>query len=524
MLPALEKSKTYTQIDCDFTGGLWHRDGAKGNTYFAGENICGDAHPSLLSCPPRRLWLRLANSVHGMICAKDLFLACGGQLFKALSQNKVSVLGNVNKYPKVFGMLGKELLILPDFRVYDTETNVLNSRYINLKLANVLVQNQNYVDEDGIARTIRFNTLHCVDYNFLDYFSPGDSVVLKGSEKNDGPYTIRAVEEYDLRFDENSFVAEDIESCTLTVDAPYPMGGLFACGGRLWGYSEDTIYATVPGDVTNWFRYDGDEQSSFCLKVRGSEPFTACTMHAGRPVFFKSNSMVEVYGDNPTNYSILETSLSGVMEGSGASLCSVGGDMMYLSANGVISCSGSHARVISESLGKQLSDGFAATDGRKYYLCAKDEQGVRALYVYDTVTEAWHTEDGATVTYLGYLNGDVYAACSDNVVYIIGQNKTGHGVVQSPVSSYIEFHPLQDDARGEIVPMRLGVRVYCEQGCHLTLSVSYDGGEWEQRATLACEGPRLWYVPLLPRACHTLGIRIDGDGDYRVLSVIKEYK
>jgi len=524
MLPTLEKSKTYRQIDHDFTKGLWHRHKGNDRTYFAGENMSGDEHPALLSRPPRRIWQRLAGSVQGMTCAGDLYLACNGEMYKALSQNKVRVLGNVNKYPKVLGMLGDQLLILPDFRVYDKKTDLLRSRYVNLKLANVIVQNQDYVDEDGVARAVKFNTLYCTDFNFLDYFSPGDSILLSGSEHNDGAYTIRKVEEYYLRFDENSFVAEDIASCTLIIDAPYPMGGLFSCSGRLWGYSKDTIYATAPGDVTNWFRYDGDEQSSFCLRVPGSEPFTACVMHAGRPVFFRSNSMVEVYGDSPANFSIMETALSGVMEGSGASLCSVGGDMIYLSANGVVCCSGSSARVISESLGKSLSEGIATTDGRKYYLSAKDEQGVRALYVYDTVTEAWHREDGANIQYLGYLAGDVYACGSDNVVYIIGQDKTGHGIVQGPASSYIEFHPLTDDARGEIVPVRLGVRVLCELGSSLMLSVSYDGGEWEKRATLECEGSRLWYVPLQPRACHTLGIRIDGDGEYRVLSLIKEYK
>lgn len=524
MLPTLDKSKTYKQIDNDFSAGIWHRHGAKGNTYYAGENLCGDAYPAVQSRPPRRIWQRFASDVYGMFCAGDLYFANNSELSKAVSQYKVSVLGKINKLEKIFGTLGNQLLILPDFRVYDTDTGLLKSRYVNLLLSNVLIQNQDYVDQEGIARTIRFNTLQCNDFNFLDYFSPGDSVTLSGSFANDGIYTIRAVEEYCLRFDENSFVAEDMESCTLTVQPPYPMGGVCTCDGRLWGYSEDTIYATVPGDVTNWFRYDGDEQSSYCLRVPGSEPFTACVMHGGRPVFFKSNSMVEVYGDNPTNYAVVETPLSGVMAGSGASLCSVGGDMLYLSNNGVVRCSGSSAIVISESLGKQLFDGVATTDGRKYYLSAADGDGARALYVYDTVTDAWHVEEGANVKYLAYLSGDVYAYCSDRAVYILGQDKTGHGIVQGPPSSHIEFHPLEDDARGEIVPVRLGVRVLCEQGSELKLSVSYDGGEWEERASLEYTGSKLWYVPLLPRVCHTLGVRIDGDGEYRILSVIKEYK
>ena len=524
MLPELEKSKTYRKIDDDFTKGLCHRAGSAEGTYFAGENVCGDDHPALRSRPPRRIWLHPKYAVDAMYCAGELYLVSNGELQKALSENKVEVLGNVNKYPKVFGMLGNQLLIMPDFRVYDTETGLLKSRYVNLKLANVLIENQDYVDEDGIARTLKFNTLRCNDFNFLDYFSPGNSILLRGTEHNDGTYTIRGVEEFCLRFDEKSFVAEDIESCTILLDAPYPLDGLCACGGRLWGYAGDTIYATVPGDATNWYRYDGDEQSSYCLQMHGSEPITACVMHDGRPVFFKSNSMVEVYGDNPTNYSVVETPLSGVMQGSSASLCSVDGDMLYLSPNGVVRCSGSTATVISESLGVHLKDGIATTDGRKYYLSAVDPDGKRGLYIYDTVTGAWHMEDGEEIIALGYLRGDVYACTSDRFVYIIGQNKTGNGIVQGPPLSYIEFHPLNDDARGEIVPVRLGVRVQCELGSVLTLSVSYDGDRWEQRATLECVGSKLWYVPLQPRACHTLGIRIDGDGDYRVLSVIKEYK
>ena len=523
MLPELEKSKTYKQIDNDFTRGIWHRRGGRSGTYFAGENVCTDVHPALCARPPRRTWVNMGKTVHGMFCAGNLFVACQGELMRAMDYNRVEVIGKLSTSQKVFGSLGNQMLILPDFKVYNADTRKLKAAYVNLQLANVQVQNQDYVDEDGVARTFRFNTLSCTDFNFLDYFSPGDAVRIAGSEKNDGIYTIRSVEEYLLRFDENTFVAESIASCTISLNVP-ALEGLCTCGGRLWGYAGDTIYACAPERVTNWYRYDGDEQSSYTVKVPGSGPFTGCIMHGGRPVFFKTNSMVEVYGDHPRNFSVVETVLSGVMTGSAASLCSVGGDMIYLSENGVVCCSGSNATVISEPLGQRLYNGIATTDGRRYYLSAEDEQGVRALYIYDTQTEAWNQEDGEDILYLGYLNGDVYACGNDNLVAILGQNVTGHGTTHGPPSSYVELHPLMDDSKGEIVPVRLGVRVECGQNSELTLSVSYDGGAWEKRATLESEGKRLWYVPLAPRACHSLGIRIDGDGEYLLQSVIKEYK
>lgn len=523
MLPELERSKTYKQTDNDFTSGLWHRPGRRQNTYYAGENMSGEAYPALSSRPPRRTWLRLSDGVQGMFCSNDLYLACDGELMRALSENRVEVLGNINTKPKVFAMLGNELLVLPDFKVYNTKTKLLKSRYVRLTLANVVIQNENYVDEDGIARAKKFNTLHCVDFNFRDYFSPGDGIMLAGTASNDGFYTIRSVEEFDLRFDENSFAAEDIELCTITVTGPN-LEGACTCEDRIWGYRGNTIYASAPGQISNWFRYDGDEQSSYMQNVPNSTAFTGCVMHQGHPVFFTDGSMAEIFGDSPANFSIVQTCLSGVMSGSGASLCSVGGEMLYLSRNGVVRCSGSTATVISESLGLRLHDGIATTDGRRYYLSAVNEQDVRALYIYDTVTGAWHVEDGSKISYLGYLSGDVYAYCSDSVVYILGYDNTGHGTDMGAVSSYAELQPLIDDARGEIVPVRLGVRVRCAEDSELTLFVCYDDGEWEKRAQLQSEGERVWYVPLLPRPCHKLGIRIDGKGDYSILSVTKEYK
>lgn len=523
MLPAPNQSKTYRHVERDFSGGMWHRYGQRERSFYDCENVSTAQYPAIVPRTPRRRWMLLSEGVQGMHCSDALYIASGGELSKALSENHMQVLGVVNDKEKVFGSLGSSVLVLPDFKVYDTESETLTSKHVKLTLAGAIVQDQSYVDTDGVARTVRCNTLHCVDYNFKDFFAPGDAVRISGTEGNDGYYTLRAVEEFDLRFDENALVAQDMPICYVSREAP-ALKGMCTVGDRLWGFSGNTIYVCAPGDVSNWYRYDSDAQSSFAITVADMGAFTGCVVHQGHPVFFKSNCMVEVMGDSPENYTVVQTCLSGVAEGSGASLCSVGGSMLYLSENGVVSCSGSSVKSISEALGQQLTDGIGTTDGRLYYLSAKDATGMRALYVYDTETHAWAREEGENIVYLGHIEGDTYAYCSNHVIDILGKDITHHGTSLGMADSFVEFAELCDDSKGEIVPVRLGLRVWCDADSPLTLFVRYNGGEWEQRATLQSAGERLWYVPLAPRACHSLGVRVQGKGNYRICALIREYK
>lgn len=524
MLPELERAKTYKSVQESFERGLWHRSGQKQNTYFAGENLCGAGHPALAPRPPRRIWQLLSEGAQGMHCAGGLYLVSQGELILAKDYMQHEELGRLGaSTAKTFGTLGSQVLILPDFSLLDTGAQTLTPKSVSLLLAQVKVKNQDYVDEDGVARTIKFNTLHCVDFPFTDYFKAGDSIRLSGTQHNDGTYTIRAVEEFHLRFDENSFVAEDIESCTVT-NRPPQMTQLCECGGRLWGFAGSHIYACALGEPANWYRYDGDRTSSYAAHVPGKGDFTACVSHGGHPVFFRSDGMVEILGDAPENFAAVEVNLCGVKQDSARSLCSVGGNLIYLSDQGVVRCSGSGTEVLSEALGTNLGAGFAVSDGRRYWLSAVDESGTRRLYVYDSHCRVWHVQDGADICALDYMDGQVYALEQNGTVLMLGEHPMQKGMAQSPVASCVEFYPLEDALRGKITPLRLGVRVWCGAGSKLSLSVSYDGGEWQKRAELSAVGERLWYVPLSPQACFSLGVRLEGTGEYSVKSIVKEYR
>lgn len=523
MLPELERGRLQRQVQGSFAGGLCHRQGLAKNTYFEGENLSASRHPALAARLPRRTWQMLSEGAQGMYAASELYLISQGEVLVAREYLQTESLGKLTDTPKVMGALGDQLLILPDFAVLDTAKLTLHKRSVSLRLGQVAVRNQDYLDEDGVARAILLNTLHCTDFVFTDYLSPGDSVLLQGTLLNDGAYTVRAVEEHDLRFDEKSFVPEDILGCTLT-NRPPEMGQLCAYGGRLWGFSGSRIYASAPGLPDNWYRYDGDGRSSFVLDVPDGGDFTACISHGGHPVFFKSGCMVEIYGDSPENFTAYTVRLAGVKQDSARSVCSVGGELLYLSDCGVVRCSGSGTQLLSEPLGTHLSEGFAATDGRFYYLSAKGEDGVRRLYVFDTHYRIWHVQDGADLCAMAAMDGQIYAYTENGTVQLLTNGATQKGIASETVSSHVTLEPLEDAARGQIVPVRLGLRVWCAAGSRLSVYVSYDGGEWQKRADLQAEGERMWYVPLSPQSCFSLGVRIEGVGQYCLRSVVREYR
>lgn len=523
MLPELERAGMKRSVKGDFSGGLWHRQSAGKNSYYEGENFCASAHPALASRFPRRIWQMLSEGSQGMYATSELYLVSQGELMVARDYLQAQALGNLSDTDKVLGALGNQLLILPDFAVLDTATQTLEKRRIIMNMGQVFVRNQDYLDENGIAKAIKLNTLHCKDYIFSDYFKPGDSVLLQGTMYNDGAYTIRAVGEFDLHFDENSFVPEDIIGCTMTNCAP-DMPQLCACGSRLWGFAGSRIYASAPGQPDNWYRYDGDGQSSYTFDVPDGGDFTACISHGGHPVFFKSGCMVEIFGDSPENFAVSTVQLAGVKRDSARSVCSVSGELLYLSDCGVVRCSTGGTQLLSEPLGTSLSEGFATTDGRSYYLCAKGEDGVRRLYVFDTHYRIWHVQDGADICAMVAMDGEIYAYAQNGTVYLLADSTTQKGIVSETVSSYVTLEPLEDAARGQIVPVRLGLRVWCSAGSRLSLHVRYDGGEWQKRADLQAEGERMWYVPLAPQSCFSLGVRIEGVGHYCLRSVVREYR
>jgi hypothetical protein len=57
----------------------------------------------------------------------------------------------------------------------------------------------------------------------------------------------------------------------------------------------------------------------------------------------------------------------------------------------------------------------------------------------------------------------------------------------------------------------------------LGLFVSYDGGSWENVGYVQGKEKGLQTIPLIPRRCDSFRVRLEGEGDWKLWALSREY-
>ena len=55
----------------------------------------------------------------------------------------------------------------------------------------------------------------------------------------------------------------------------------------------------------------------------------------------------------------------------------------------------------------------------------------------------------------------------------------------------------------------------------MAVKLQYDGGEWEPAAEITAGNKRVFTLPIVPRRCIFLRIRLEGQGDAVLYSIMK---
>jgi len=308
------------------------------------------------------------------------------------------------------------------------------------------------------------------------------------------------------------------------------MDFVIEAGNRLFGcrYGKDAsgkvvneIYASKLGDFKNWHCYMGISTDSYAASLGSDGSFTGAVTHLGYPLFFKEHCLHKVYGRQPSDFRIQETRCRGVEQGSEKSLAIVGETLYYKSADGVCAYDGSLPRDISEALGKQTYlHGVGGSWGSKYYLSAEDSEGGRHLLVYDTARGLWHRETGLAAEAFCSHGGELYALEQDTGrVLALG----GSGLpLETKVPWVAETGQLETTTPDHKYLSRLSLQLQLSPGSWMTVSVSYDSdGVWEQVGTVTGTGLRSFSLPIRPRRCSHLRLRLSGEGPMALYSLTK---
>ena len=524
-LPSMKFTDRITKRKQIKFGGLNHTTGAGDGDLWDMRNLTSDHSPLLATRAPRKRYLHLASG-GGLFAWEKLCWVSGTDFYY-----DGEVKGQVSEGEKIFGCLTPYIVIFPDKCYYNVDTGEFGSLESSWKGNNVNFMNSL---TDGVESFA--NSIYCAGsgVDLADYFRVGDAITISGCTvhpENNKTAVIRAVKGERMYFSENCFVINEDKSykepgeITITRTVPDLK---FICENenRLWGCTDNTIYACKLGDVFNWNVNDGIDSDSWAVDTGSPGVFTGCVTYGGYPIFFKEDRIYKVYGSYPSNYELLGSATLGLAEGSHGSLAVAGEVLFYLNRSGICAYTGGIPQPMGKVFGvERFRDAVAGSDGLKYYVSMRTDGDDWRLYVYDTQKGVWHKEDELQATHFARLDGNLYCLDAQGDVWIMGNAAPRtDGIEEKNIKWMAEFADFTDDDPNKKGLTKLQIRLELDEGASVQVFLQFDSdGQWHKVSTALGEGvERSYYLPIIPRRTDHYRLKLEGTGGCKVHSLVRE--
>lgn len=304
---------------------------------------------------------------------------------------------------------------------------------------------------------------------------------------------------------------------------------------RLWGCSsaDHEIYCCKLGDPTNWRAYQGVATDSYAVTVGTPGPFTGAAVSGSAVIFFKENCLHRVYGTQPSNFTVYVDNLRGVQQGCHKSAVRVNEYLYYKSVFDVCVYADSEVAGISAALGTEsYKNAVAGVCGNRLYLSMEDQEGAWQLLVYDTAAGVWTREDGThalgfasclTETFMLRADGELYALLPGEYnkdFFMVGSDYTVYA--QEETDEEVRWELRTGEILRELPDHKyIGkIQLYLEldPGARAEVALRRDGGAWETVQELSGGDQRRCTLPIYPRRCDRMEIRLTGVGHARLVN------
>ena len=558
--PRIPGRKVYTQTLTRF-GGLDRqaRPGAGSFTHM--ENLSARKWPLIAPRPRRGIYARPA-SPQGLIGGDVLCYVDGADFVIGEQRIPMGLSVRPEDCPKQLRAMGTRVIILPDGKYIDTldpeQRGDLEAVFRGTKLPAELCREDGTVLEDvtvgetapetglwldtgGEAPVLRewsesqgqWGERGCFvrlsKSGIGEGFFPEDTVRVAGCGGLDGLRRVARVTE-DALVLEGAMAPGTAEEAEIARRVPR-MDFVTECGNRLWGcrYGPDRegnfvneVYASRLGDFRNWESFRGLSTDSYAVSFGEPGPFTGAASFLGSPVFFREEAIHKVYGTEPVSFRVQTTHCPGVQSGSHESLAQVGSVLMYKGREGVYAYDGAMPLEVSQKLGPGKGRSAAAgAIGEKYYISMAEEDGC-SLYVWSADLGLWHREDSLRCSHFCALDGELYAIDqgSRNILGLLGT-----GEQEREVHWEAELAPFgpEEPERRHISRIVLGLTP--EPGARVECLARYDGEDrWQSLGTVFGTERGSLRLPLRPRRCGRMVLKLRGTGDAGIFSVTKYFE
>lgn len=317
---------------------------------------------------------------------------------------------------------------------------------------------------------------------------------------------------------------------TVRADRRMPeMDYVIECNNRLWGCrygTQDgemvnTLFASALGDFKNWDKFMGTAMDSYYVAVGTQGPFTGAAVHRSSPYFFKERCVHKVYGEKPSNFQTQVVECDGVRPGCADTIRAHNGVLYYVGSHSVEMFE-SLPEPIGQALGHRITAGAAGMLGPVYYLSGRDEEGKWSLYTFDTERRVWHRQDDSRIKAFAELGPELYAMEENGLIW------TADGTSGTPEAEDVTWWA-DSAVMGYEYPdhhyiSRLLLRMSMGRDADCEIAVQYDSdGLWRFKGRVQGTGKAGTYLlPVIPRRCGHLQIRLSGHGDIQLFGIARE--
>lgn len=316
----------------------------------------------------------------------------------------------------------------------------------------------------------------------------------------------------------------------ITIERKVPaMDHVVECQNRFWGcfYGKDDkggtlneIYCCALGDFKNWNQFRGISTDSYVASVGTDGPWTAAINYLGYPTFFKENHIHRVEVSATGAHAIAETPCRGVPAGSGRSLAIINESLYYKSYENVCVYQGGFPSSISDRLGDvKYHDAVGGSIGDRYYLSMKDPDNKDHLFVADVSKGLWFREDELSVDDFVCVGNELYAVSGQELLALKGSS----GTLEDDLEWYAQTGMIGFEQPDKKYISRFNLRMTMPKGAWMQILIEYDSdGVWrEQGKRIIFNGTGTVNVPVRPRRCDHMRIRLQGKGPVKIYSLAR---
>lgn len=311
------------------------------------------------------------------------------------------------------------------------------------------------------------------------------------------------------------------------------MDFVIEAGNRLWGCFAgeqngevlNEIYASAQSDFKNWRRYGGKAGDSHAISVGTEGKFTGAVNYRGSPYFFKERAVHKVYGERPSNFATQQTVCDGVHEGCHKTLQMVGGALFYLGINGPVMFDALPTSMDEAFNGQRFDRGTACEFENQYIISMRTTDGEWGLYTLDTQKGTWTMQDAIHVMQFVRVQDEVYMLLENGEIWAM--NGTAGEKENKPISFLFISGEIGYEVAEKKTLQKLQIRMRMAKGARLNAYVEYDGDKiWHPLGTewTSMDTAKSISLPVHPRRCDHLKIKLEGRGDVTIYGLTKTIK